>query len=171
MSFRASRAFVTSVSFRISRTFVPSSCFRVSRAFVPSVSFHVSMTFVPSVSFRVFRTFVPSVSFHVSRAFKNQFSFFYCFVVYTHNTTYHVLLLLLTIPMYIMLFTKKQLEHTISCCYCSLYPCRVRYNLLQTITSIAQENTTNQTPYFGKGLVTASFELCNNFSGVRTLQT
>ena len=56
-----------------------------------------------------------------------------------------MLLLLLTIPMYIMLFTKKQLEHTISCCYCSLYPCS-----LKAITSIAQENTTTKHHLFVK---------------------
>ena len=49
------------------------------------------------------------------------------------------MLLWLTVPMY----TKLSItEHTISCCYCWLHPCRVRYSFLRGLDNIAQENTT-----------------------------
>ena len=36
----------------------------------------------------------------------------------------------------------KTSEHTISCCFCRLHPCRVSYSFLQGLGNIVQENTT-----------------------------
>ena len=45
-------------------------------------------------------------------------------VHYTNISTCHILLLLLTVPMYTMLSTTQISAHAISYCYCWLYPCR-----------------------------------------------
>ena len=44
-------------------------------------------------------------------------------VHYTNISTCHILLLLLTVPMYTMLSTTQISAHAISYCYCWLYPC------------------------------------------------
>ena len=44
---------------------------------------------------------------------------------YTNINTYHILLLLLTVPLYTMFPTTQISTRTISCCYCWLYPCGV----------------------------------------------
>ena len=45
---------------------------------------------------------------------------------------------LFTVPMYTM--SSKLSDHTVSCCYCWLHPCRVSYCFLQGLGNIAQEN-------------------------------
>ena len=73
----------------------------------------------------LFVCFVISVRFCACAAGGSSEKHFLTFFVvhYTNISTCHILLLLLTVPMYTMLSTTQISAHAISYCYCWLYPC------------------------------------------------
>ena len=90
-------------------------------------------------------------------------NFFNIVAYYTHITTCHYLLLLMIVPMYTILTSIQISVHTISICYCWLYPaCRVSNNILLRLGN----------SHTGELLqCRVSHVLSKCFSGLRTPQT